>query len=487
MLIIFGEGNAGVITDETMVSTRVVPTEKSLKIPSIAEINKNMLKITELISKYQELIAERAERPATEIPTRRSHKERPPKTRRINTKPLEAPVVCKSPEKTLRSQTTLANFTLPTSKNSSIKSKPSDPNLQKVNLLFEKLEKMVQTSVATKSNKDSTELYFNNTPEIEITRKMLYSKNIDQIRMLTIAYNSKLVTMHPNTFNDFQRLETLIINYNKIKKVEGYTFKGRYLPQLKKLDLGYNKISTIAKYAFYDLPELSKLYLNNNNLGLLQNNVFYMLQNLELLQISATPLYTIQPFTFSTLTNLRQLILHYNRLSFLQPETFSNLKKLKKLDLAGNLFSEIPRSFDQLSNLEILDLMDNQIQELPPGVFNGLVRLKELLLNQNQIEKVSVDLMEPYTSRVQRLDISYNQIRSLELKFLNKVLPNLEWIDLTENLFSCSELGELLPHFEAHGIEYVKGCDNHSEVYARCERNRNQVHGVYCRDTVDFR
>ena len=115
---------------------------------------------------------------------------------------------------------------------------------------------------------------------------------------------------------------------------------------LKKLDLSYNKLSSLPE-SFGNLSNLRILYLNDNQLSSL-------------------------PESFGNLSNLRIFGLHKNQLSSL-PKSFGKLNNLTRFNLRYNQLSSLPESFGNLSNLTRLWLSHNFIHHANRAKYEAML------------------------------------------------------------------------------------------------------------------
>nr|ABB21105.1 variable lymphocyte receptor A [Eptatretus stoutii] len=127
-----------------------------------------------------------------------------------------------------------------------------------------------------------------------------------------------------------------------------------------RLELGYNKLSSLPRTAFHNLKELTYLNLDTNKLQ------------------------TLPPGVFDQLVELDELHLNYNQLKSLPSGIFDKLTKLTDLTLDQNKLQSLPHGvFDKLTLLEKLSLNNNQLKSVPEGAFDFLEKLKMLQLQSN--------------------------------------------------------------------------------------------------------
>nr|ABB21176.1 variable lymphocyte receptor A [Eptatretus stoutii] len=126
-----------------------------------------------------------------------------------------------------------------------------------------------------------------------------------------------------------------------------------------RLELDYNKLSSLPHTAFHGLSKLTLLSLQGNKLQALPAGVFDQLVELD------------------------ELYLRQNQLKSL-PRVFDKLTKITYLDLEGNKPQSLPEGvFDKLAELKTLDLNNNQLRRVPDGAFDYMSKLNRITLNDN--------------------------------------------------------------------------------------------------------
>nr|ABB21142.1 variable lymphocyte receptor A [Eptatretus stoutii] len=127
-----------------------------------------------------------------------------------------------------------------------------------------------------------------------------------------------------------------------------------------RLELDYNKLSSLPSKAFQSFTKLTFLSLFNNKLQTLPTGVF------------------------DHLVNLNELRLGANQLKSLPPKIFDKLTKLTLLYLENNQLQSLPHGvFDKLTELKTLEMRNNQLRRVPEGAFNSLEKLTLLQLEEN--------------------------------------------------------------------------------------------------------
>ena len=172
-----------------------------------------------------------------------------------------------------------------------------------------------------------------------------------------------------------------------------------FAQKLKSVDLSWNLIQNLNEMIFYDAPNLVSLNLSHNSIAEFSSNVFDKLDSLQVLDMSYNQITTIPFDLFLPLDNLVELNLRYNR-----------------LQLKFGIFPE---------NLHSLDLSYNNLEiQQKFKIFSLLQNLILLLLHGNRIESI------------------HQSIFNSHLRFLG----------LSENLFSCTILADIILAMQTHNI-----------------------------------
>ena len=192
----------------------------------------------------------------------------------------------------------------------------------------------------------------------------------------------------------------------------------------------YNILNTfICKYCddYYDDDGLGPLPCTDINSTVLVNN--YILYDTKISNV---------PQEICLLTNLTKIImdnclkafpLHIcqliglrhlrlcNNTSLIIPPEIGQLTNLFTLNLHHNKIQLIPIEMSQLTRLLILNLSHNELQHIP-NALNQLTKLHELFLDYNKL-KIIPNLGTLTTLGC--MDISYNDLESVEMNFDNMV------------------------------------------------------------------
>ena len=251
---------------------------------------------------------------------------------------------------------------------------------------------------------------------------------------------------------------------------------------LKYINLSFSKLYKIADFTF-GLPYIVELNLQGN----------------ELISLSAN--------VFNGAVNLRTIDLSHNNITIIEPQTFLNLRSLTVLNLSynqlhNNTFNRNGIDWiDGIDSLKFLDLSNNQIffyDVMPYQAFSGLVNLEMLLLRSN---KITIDYGAFSSNQMLKtLDLSYNDMTYFDLNFLlsvsslenlylhangisypsqidltdvRAVFPALKSLGLSENLFACEVLAEIIRKTVKASIQLVI-------EDGKFVNNRRNLRGVDC-------
>ncbi|XP_061661564.1 toll-like receptor 22 [Syngnathoides biaculeatus] len=296
-------------------------------------------------------------------------------------------------------------------------------------------------------------------------------EELGNLRVLGLDQNF-ISTLKQCVFKDLTKLQVLKLQINRITELNG-AFK-RCLPNLRQLKLDDNKLTAIGRGDFEGLRSLQNLSMQRNELCKLENGSFVGLTMLTdiLLQSNELQETDIKASVFNDLINLRRLSLLNNRVKYktssaLPVPPFSRLSRLETLAMAGQHSRgkfQLPRNFLRgLTNLLIFDARNVQLISLHQDTFKYTPRLQKLDISSNELMDVSPRLFDPVPN-LRSLYISRTSVPSLD--FLNEAnLTSLEFLQARRNQFSVitREQMEALPglaYLDLQGNSFLCDCDN---------------------------
>ncbi len=190
--------------------------------------------------------------------------------------------------------------------------------------------------------------------------------------------NNFLGSINSKTFQNLEKLEVLDLSYNHIRVLGDQSFQA--LPSLLNLNLTGNALESVHEFA--TLPNLKKLYLGENRIS------------------SLTSLPNIAK-------NLTTLDLEFNRLKNLS-DLYTILREfpqIEKIFLRGNMFSMCHNQRQivvsdklQLLNLELSTMQLIWSEGKCFNVFNNLQQLEQLSLASNGLQSLPRDIFKDLAS-----------------------------------------------------------------------------------------
>ncbi|CAF0827465.1 unnamed protein product [Brachionus calyciflorus] len=165
-------------------------------------------------------------------------------------------------------------------------------------------------------------------------------KYLGHVKYMHLSQN-KIEILKNYSFGFMFNLIELYLAQNEINTIELNAFyideQSYYGPGLvEKLDLSFNKLTYLDKSIFSYLTNLRYLILNNNKLERVDTSVFQGVNYLITLDLRLNYLKSLDFLLSRNFSSLRNLKLSNNLIEFLRPGQFSFLKSLNYLDLSGN-------------------------------------------------------------------------------------------------------------------------------------------------------
>ncbi|XVF34465.1 hypothetical protein REPUB_Repub18cG0061000 [Reevesia pubescens] len=306
--------------------------------------------------------------------------------------------------------------------------------------------------------------------------------------------------LNASLFLPFEELKSLYLNSNQIAGCvdnEGFAKLSSTLGKLEILDLSDNDFNDSILLSLSELSSLKSLYLAGNGFkGSNHTNGFKWLSklnNLENLDLTENQLKNNFLLHVRGLASLKTLNLRGNQLKgSVDIQELNSLTNLRNLDLSSNEIKSF-QSFQGsrrplMMNIEVLDLSYNLFQNSTFASISDLSNLKSLKISSNRLQG-SIDIKELNNlAKLQKLDLSRNQIESLQ-SFQDSErqlkLINLEELDLSFNLFNNTILTLLSGLWNLKtlnlGGNQLKGSINIKELEAlndleELDFSENQLH-----------
>ena len=165
-----------------------------------------------------------------------------------------------------------------------------------------------------------------------------------------------------------------------------------------------------------DLPVMTKsLDMDGNQLGALRNSSFLGMTHLEVISVQN------------------------NGIQFLETGVFLRLPKLREVRLGGNHLTRLPRNvFRRNRNLLVLDLHGNAFVTLPDAAMFRLHNLLVLNMSSNHVMSSVLGPGFRYTTQLTSLDLSNNNLVSVESHMFDVTRFWNKQHTLHVNLSSCN-------------------------------------------------
>ncbi|XP_055545627.1 uncharacterized protein LOC129730366 [Wyeomyia smithii] len=176
------------------------------------------------------------------------------------------------------------------------------------------------------------------------------------------------------------------------------------------------------------------------------------------------------PLTFKRLgiffNNLEKVLANYNQPNQLEQLSIvgTRISEIRFVEVLNRLqFLRIQKNFVRFVNferfrnlpqLEIIDLRDNRISTIEPGLGPiSLPQLRELHLSGNYLIELDSGLWSFPILVVLKLNTNF--LKSLNLPELERSMPLLGEITLSQNLWNCKRIDEIVEYFYQHNVSYV--------------------------------
>lgn len=283
-----------------------------------------------------------------------------------------------------------------------------------------------------------------------------------------ILDKNKLQTV-PRELKSFDNVQELSMNNNKIRHFDVQNT----MINVEYLDISHNLISNLSGLEHF--PNVVVLNLTNNIINDIRNKYFENDRNdLRELLLDHNLIEILPVRILLHFPNLIKWSMEDNKLRKLIPTTdnYQNTK-LEYLNLAKNSLDEIPYNYLKwFPSLKIFKMNNNKLTYLRTSTFANLNNLYELDLSNNAFVNFNVKRLVPLES-LSILDISNNNIETLDYSSLIYYNQNLKTIGLNGNSLNCVILVEMLNSFQANNISVDGG---------HCE-NKEHIKGICCKDT----
>ncbi|KAJ3646339.1 hypothetical protein Zmor_023931 [Zophobas morio] len=159
-------------------------------------------------------------------------------------------------------------------------------------------------------------------------------------------------------------------------------------------------------------------------------------------------------YRIAHISYLKYLNLYRNNILEITDAAFSEISSLREVYLKNNNIQHLGRGIFENLTLDIIDLSWNHIHSVTTGFYN--TKIKWLLLNHNEINFIGY---EPFPSSLQQLELSNNQLESLDkhafqnLQKLKELYLNHNRLTTVPDIATLKQIQYL--HFAHNKIEEV--------------------------------
>lgn len=270
--------------------------------------------------------------------------------------------------------------------------------------------------------------------------------------------------------------QVIQIDLSLIKNVSKRAFEG--LISLEYLNLSNSLIERLEPEAFGGLSALHNLDLHNNDIRRISDATFSNIGPLATLNLSINPVNDIEERSFSGLSYLETLDVSRGNIELIKERTLTGLTSLLSLNICRNKLSRLScnMSMDPLQEMQNLNLGYNEIDTIEDCAFIPFPNLTKLLLNQNKLSRLTKDVFSSFL-QIKHINLSHNRFKYLDVnvffscKMLSRLdlghnlfvnfnpkplipyLSNLEYIELSGNVWSCSWLINVLKFLTSKAVD----------------------------------
>ncbi|KAK8782028.1 hypothetical protein V5799_016631 [Amblyomma americanum] len=244
------------------------------------------------------------------------------------------------------------------------------PNLKTAYFDYNKISSIPDFSTSKSMIK---ELVFRNNRIVQIAPTAF--KSFKEMSRLDLS-NNNIRHLNETAFSANSRLESLILNWNRLTTVTGVFNR---TPQIRHLRLSFNQIRNITA-AFNGLTKLRSLSIRNNLLTCIPDD------------------------TFRDNRGLQKVTLNENDIQWIGRDAFQGLDKLKIITLRNNRLLTLNNSMRNLPKLQYIDASFNAIQGLETGEFARNINLAAILLAGNNISSVKGAFVAATYLRMLKID-----------------------------------------------------------------------------------
>lgn len=331
--------------------------------------------------------------------------------------------------------------------NLSLRSAPADlpRGIQMLDLSHNMLQNLTQETLAFHTGIHHLNLHSN---KIHFIQPGLF-KEMTDLKVLDLSRNHlNVYAVSKTNTGPLTAVESLDLSSNGL-----YTGMTDYFlaesPALANLSLNSNSITRIAQNTFHGSLALRRISLHNNVILEIEDGAFESLPHLTELDLSKNSITCITDFN---LCKLKVLNLSKNSMETFQTSESDDMYELLSLDLSQNKMPYFPL-LPRRNKLEYLDVSRNQLQSINiTGTVEELVNLRDSLLAHTSPGLSNRHQLLP---NLKYLDLSYNQIKNIPQSFFC-CMVSLEVLNVSNNCIGSFVITheELLQNIKIIDLSY---------------------------------
>ena len=283
-------------------------------------------------------------------------------------------------------------------------------SLEHIDLSHNKVSLLPQGLFEGKTLSSLVKLFLQNNNISEIPRSVFTSnflKNLTDVR-LDHNFIHEIPAASPLSESTLIKLTELNLEFNQLETISVDLFHSRNWASLKRLRLSHNNISSLPNYMFSSrfLHNLEHISVTDSLIEALPGNLFHK----------------------SYLIHLNYLDFSHNRIKTLHQNLLNPVREGELIVIPRGCSDHSPCI--TLQNLAHLDISFNKIRHIPYMFFRHLRNLKVIKLNNNRINKISVNCFPDSLEHLQILDLSGNLINTPMTDIFTLILSSREVIPL---------------------------------------------------------
>lgn len=312
-------------------------------------------------------------------------------------------------------------------------------------------------------------------------------KDAKELKELNVTHN-EIQTLSPNVFIYASNIEVIDLSDNRITDMSDYSFDN--IPKLKILILSNNLIKVfdfhtgplnlqvlmIGNNSLTNLDEnllrqsifLTELSINDNKLNISKLNVNDGLIDFDM---SNNPTAVLLKSKNLKIKNSNVTVLHIHKATVTIDASENRIRSivvdpqnvLIELNLSRNNCSAM-YNLTALTLVQKLDLSFNQIRDFNLTSFSNMAQLKELNLENSGLKVIDFGLFS-HQRNLEWLDISYNDLRDVDF---NMLTASINYLYIEGNALTnidLSDVGITLPHLLVLGLSNNKfSCEKLIEI-----------------------